>query len=116
RRRFNSGEYTGPHKRKADKPKTAGEAAAQAADQSMRILSSALDQFDRDPAQAARAMRHQASTLRTLAVKGGDTGLAIAAAMLDQALAQPQPTRNSLLTPVNAVLAFAATEPVARAG
>lgn len=115
RRRFNSGEYTGPHKRKADKPKTAGEANAQAADQAMRILSSALDQFDRDPMQAARAMRQQASTLRTLAVNGGDTGLAIAAAVLDQALAQPQPTRAGLAGPVNSVLAFAATEPVARA-
>ena len=115
RRRFNSGEYTGPHKRKADKPRTAGEAAAQAADQAMRILGSALDQFDRDPMQAARAMRQQATTLRTLAVQAGDTGLAIASAQLDQALARPQLTRTALAGPVNAVLAFAATEPVARA-
>lgn len=115
RRRFNSGEYTGPHKRKADKPRSADEAAAAAADQAMRILSSALDQFDRDPMQALRAMRQQAVTLKAMAIKGGDTRLAIAAAGLDQALAQPNASRISLSAPVNAVLAMAATEPVARA-
>src|SRR5690606_15928735 len=115
RRRFNSGEYTGPHKRKADKPRSADDAHAAAADQAVRILSAALDQFDRDPMQALRAMRQQAVTLKAMAIKGGDTRLAIAAAGLDQALAQPNATRISLAAPVNAVLAMAATEPVARA-
>jgi DNA-binding response OmpR family regulator len=48
RRRFNSGEFSGPGKRKADKPATGrrGRIAA-AKDQAMRILASALDQFDR---------------------------------------------------------------------
>ena len=60
-------------------------------------------------------MRQQAVTLKAMAIKGGDTRLAIAAAGLDQALAQPNANRASLAAPVNAVLAMAATEPVARA-
>src|SRR5690606_39167061 len=63
RRRFNSGEYTGPAKRRSDRAASAAEALADAKDQAMRILASALDQFDNDPTQAVRAIREQASAL-----------------------------------------------------
>src|SRR5690606_2302087 len=54
RRRFNSGEYKGPQKRKADLARAVDPVAARP-DQAVRILRSALAQFDVDPTQALRA-------------------------------------------------------------
>ena len=109
RRRFNSGEYSGPRKRKADAPKGAGAEAA-AKDQAMRILASAHKQFDSDPMQALRAIREQASILKTIAMKASDTPLVIATSGLERALAGSQPTHDLLAEPVRAVVALAAPQ------
>lgn len=116
RRRFNSGDYAGPQKRKADTPRSGAEAALAIKDQAMRILASALTQFDSDPAQAARAVKQQAETLKALAIKTGDAPLAIAAAGLETTLAAGASTKAELTAPIQAVLALAAPERLARAG
>ena len=116
RRRFNSDDYAGPGKRKADKPASAAEAVVAVKDQAMRILASALAQFDTDPMQAVRAVKQQAETLKALAIKTGDASLAIAAAGLETNLAAGAPTKASLAGPVGAVLALAAPESLSRAG
>jgi CheY-like chemotaxis protein len=100
RRRFNSGDYSGPLKRKADGGKDDGSSAA---DQALRILRSALAQFDLDPAQARRAMCEQAERLKAIAVSGGEARLAVAVAGLEIALTGA-PTRDSLAGPVKGVL------------
>lgn len=116
RRRFNSDDYAGPQKRKADKPRSGAEAVLAVKDQAMRILKAALDQFDNDPMQAARAVKQQAETLKALAIKTGDAPLAIAAAGLDTVLAAGAPTKATLTAPINALLAMAEPETLARAG
>jgi two-component system, response regulator PdtaR len=116
RRRFNSGEYTGPQKRQADRPASAAAAAIAIKDQAMRILAAALAQFDNDPLQAVRAARQQAETLKGLAIKTSDANLAIAAAGLEATLAAGPTTRDGLVAPINALLALADPEPLARTG
>jgi CheY-like chemotaxis protein len=117
RRRFNSGEYSGPQKRSADKPATAAEAAIAVKDQAMRILAASLNQFDNDPMQAVRAVKQQAETLKALAMKTSDARLAVAAAGLEGCLAQGAPTKATLAAPINALLALAPPETqLARAG
>lgn len=111
RRRFNSGEYSGPRKRKADAPKGGADAAAK--DQAMRILASAHKQFDSDPMQALRAIRDQTSALKALAMKASDTSLVIAASGLERALTASQPTKDILAEPVAAVVALAAPQTLA---
>lgn len=106
RRRFNSGEYSGPTKRKSDKPATGAEAAAQAKDQAMRILAAALNQFDDDPAQAVRALREQAQQLKALALKVADTRLVVAVGALEVSLASGPPTKATLAAPIGALLAL----------
>ncbi|MBW8891155.1 MAG: response regulator [Burkholderiales bacterium] len=56
RRRFNSAEYKGPRKRKAD----ASGAPAARLSQALRIVKSAAQALDSDPAQARRALAAQA--------------------------------------------------------
>jgi CheY-like chemotaxis protein len=107
RRRFNSGEYAGPQKRKADKPTTAAAAVAAVKDQAMRILAASLGQFDSDPPQAIRAIRQQAETLKALAVKTSDTRLAVAAAGLEGSLASGRSTVVTLAGPIGAILELA---------
>lgn len=116
RRRFNSGEYAGPRKRKADAPKNAAEAIAAAKDQALRILASALAQFDSDPAQATRAVRQQAETLKALALKTSDARLALAAGSLEGCVATGRATKADLVGPINALLAISAPEPKTQAG
>lgn len=116
RRRFNSGEYAGPQKRKGDRPTTREAADAATRDQAMRILAAAIDQFDNDPPQAVRALRQQAETLRALAVRRSDTPLALASSALANALASPQAVKASLAIPVRALLALADPKDLARAG
>ncbi len=116
RRRFNSDDYAGPGKRKADKPASAAEAVVAVKDQAMRILNSAMAQFDSDPMQAVRAIKQQAETLKALAIKTGDASLAIAAAGLETTLAGGAPTKAMLGGPVGAVLALASPESLSRAG
>jgi len=114
RRRFNSAEFSGPGKRKADKPTTGAEANAAAKDQAMRILASALDQFDSDPAQAVRAIREQASQLKALAMKASDSRLVVAVGALEVTLASGPATKETLAAPVGTLLAMA--PPMQRAG
>lgn len=116
RRRFNSGEYSGDRKRKADKPANGAAAMAAAKDQAMRILAAALDQFHNDPMQAVRAIREQAATLKSLAMKASDSRLAVAVGALEVTLASGPPTKETLAAPIGSLLAMAPPEPMKRAG
>jgi len=116
RRRFNSGEFSGTRKRKADRSATGAAGHADAKDQAMRILGSALDQFDSDPMQAVRAIREQAATLKTLAMKASDSRLAVAVGALEVSMAAGPLTRATLAAPIGTLLAMHQAEPVAKAG
>lgn len=116
RRRFNSGEFQGPSKRKADRPATGAAAQAETRDQAMRILAAALDQFDSDPMQAVRAIREQSATLKVLAMKVSDSRLAVAVGALEVSMAGAPPTKATLAAPIGTLLAMHNVEPLARAG
>jgi response regulator RpfG family c-di-GMP phosphodiesterase len=118
RRRFNSGEYSGPSKRKSDKPGDAAAALAEAKDQAMRILAAALDQFDADPAQAARAVKEQAVQLKAIGIKAADSRLVVAVGALEVTLASGPPTKATLSAPIGGLLAMhqAAGAPLKKAG
>lgn len=64
RRRFNSGDYTGPLKRRSDAKATPHTDRMLRA---LRILKQAVTAVDSDPAQALRAMQAQAAELQTVA-------------------------------------------------
>ena len=115
RRRFNSGEFTGDRKRRADKPASGVAAMAAAKDQAMRILAAALDQFDSDPAQAVRSIREQAGTLKLLAMKSSESRLAVAVGALEVTLASGPPTKAILAAPIGSLLAMAPPEPLRQA-
>lgn len=76
RRRFNSGDYTGPLKRRSDTPVTPD---AVRVSQALKIVRSAIAAVTKDPTQALRALRAQASELKALGVKAGDMRLTQAA-------------------------------------
>jgi CheY-like chemotaxis protein len=116
RRRFNSGEFAGEGKRRADKPTNGAAAMAAARDQAMRILAAALDQFDNDPLQAVRSIREQAATLKSLAMKRSDSRLAVAVGALEVTLASGSPSKATLAAPIGSLLAMAPPEPAKRAG
>jgi CheY-like chemotaxis protein len=116
RRRFNSGEYSGPAKRKGDRASGTAAVAAAAKDQAMRILASALDQFDNDPMQAVRAIREQAVQLKAIAMKAADSRLAIAVGALEVSLASGPPTKATLSAPIGGLLAMHQAEPMKKAG
>lgn len=106
RRRFNSAEFKGDKKRSGETG--GGETALiEMKDQAMRIVAAAFDQFDHDPAQALRALAEQATTLKALAMTVSDSRLAVAASVLEGALAGA-PTRPQLAAPIAAVLALKA--------
>jgi DNA-binding response OmpR family regulator len=75
RRRFNSGDYTGPLKRRSDGKSTSDEARIL---QALKILKSAVAAVDADPTQALRSMLAQATELQRLAVITGDKKLTVA--------------------------------------
>lgn len=116
RRRFNSGEFSGPGKRRADRSSTGPAGLAAARDQAMRILAAALDQFDNDPMQAVRAIREQAGTLKALAMKSADSRLAVAVGALEVSIAAGPPTKATLAAPIGTLLAMHHQAPVAKAG
>ena len=64
RRRFNSGDYAGPLKRKTDGSETPYQ---QKINQCLKIVRAAVAAAETDPAQAMRAMLAQATTLQSLA-------------------------------------------------
>lgn len=83
RRRFNSGDYTGPLKRGADANETSGDARIL---QSLKILRSAIASIEIDPKQALRAMLTQAAELQSAAIAIQDPKLAAAAGVLQNKL------------------------------
>ncbi len=64
RRRFNSGDYAGPLKRKTDGSETPYQ---QKINQALKIIRAAVAAADSDPQQAMRAMLTQATTLQAIA-------------------------------------------------
>lgn len=61
RRRFNSGDYSGPLKRRSDNPATPDAARLS---QALKILKAAINAIDTDPSQALRAMRAQTDEMQ----------------------------------------------------
>lgn len=84
RRRFNSGDYSGPLKRRSDARATPEKARIT---QAIKILKSAAGALESDPAQAYRAMQAQGADLQKVAVSTGDLKLASAAAEFQRYLA-----------------------------
>ncbi len=84
RRRFNSADYQGPRKRRADQ---APATPAARLDQALKIAMSAIAALDSDPAQALRSLQVQASELKALAAATANARLAAAAGKLQAALA-----------------------------
>jgi len=82
RRRFNSGDYSGPLKRGSDSA-TSPEGRIV---QSLKILKAAIAAIDADPKQALRAMLAQATELQAAAKALGDNQLRAAAIQLHQKL------------------------------
>lgn len=106
RRRFNSGEYAGPEKRQSEKTETAAETNARGLDQAVRILRSALLQFESDPHQAKRAMLEQAQFLKRTAATARSAALAFAAGELEIALSGPAVDRAALTAPAERLFAL----------
>lgn len=77
RRRFNSGDYTGPLKRRADVAETPHAARV---NQALRIIKSAVVAVESDPAQALRAMQAQVADLQHANRTRNDRTLAAAVA------------------------------------
>ena len=85
RRRFNSAEFKGARKRKAD---TAPTNPLQAdIEQAIRIVLAAVPAIGSDPNQAFRALSTQAVELKKAAIAGGNAALASAAGELQRYLA-----------------------------
>lgn len=82
RRRFNSGDYAGPRKRKSD----AATSDSARVEQALRIMRSALQAIDSDPHQAMRSMLAQAGDLTKAGVALNDMHLTTAAAGLQACL------------------------------
>lgn len=116
RRRFNSGEFSGKRKRKADRSEMDLAGQADVKDQAMRILATALDRFDSDPVQAARAIREQAATLKALALKPSDPCLAVAVGALEVSMAGAPLTKAAVAAPIEALLAMHKAGHLARTG
>jgi DNA-binding response OmpR family regulator len=88
RRRFNSGDYTGPLKRRADNPATPDVARII---QALKIFKSAVGAIESDPSQALRAMLAQANELQIGARGISNPKLAAAAASVERALTGADP-------------------------
>lgn len=85
RRRFNSGDYTGPLKRRSDNRQTTDQARLSEA---LKILRSAVASFDSDPSQATRAIETQVRSIQKAATAASDLKLTTAAAELARYLLQ----------------------------
>jgi CheY-like chemotaxis protein len=103
RRRFNSAEYMGQHKRSSDRAESPAEAHAQAIDRAVRILKSAIAQYDTDPIQARRALAQQVVTLKQAAAQANASDQAMTVMTLERALAESALTRATLAGPVQRV-------------
>jgi CheY-like chemotaxis protein len=85
RRRFNSGDYTGPLKRSADVAETPD---AERTAQALKILRSAISAVGKDPNQAMRALQVQAAELEAIGARTADERLSATAQAFGQYLAQ----------------------------
>ncbi len=113
RRRFNSADYKGPRKRKAD---AAGSPAARLS-QALRIVKSAAQALDIDPAQARRALVAQAVELKKVGEAVKDPRLLEAAAALETCMSADlagSGGRAELVKRIDALMGFM-TEDTGRA-
>lgn len=85
RRRFNSGDYTGPLKRSSDPRETPDEARIV---QALKILNSAVAAIDSDPVQALRSMQAQTIELQRAAVATSNLKLSTSTADFQRYLAE----------------------------
>jgi len=90
RRRFNSGDYAGPLKRKTDGSETPYQ---QKINQCLKIIRAAVAAAESDPSQAMRAMLAQATTLQSIAT---DFHLTLAASELYRHLTRHQQSDEPL--------------------
>ena len=109
RRRFNSAEYKGPRKRKAD----ASNSIAARLSQALRIVRSAAGALESDPAQARRALAAQAVELRKVGDAVKEPRLVSAAEALEACtrseFSGPQ-ARADLLLRIDALMGFMAAD------
>jgi len=105
RRRFNSAEYTGPRKRKADASATPAARLSQA----LRIVKSAAQALDSDPAQARRALAAQAVELKKVGEAVKDDRLVEAALALEAVTAGGM-VRADLLKRIDGLMGFMAED------
>jgi DNA-binding response OmpR family regulator len=101
RRRFNSAEYKGPRKRKAD----ASGAPAARLSQALRIVKSAAQALDSDPAQARRALAAQAVELKKVGEAIKDARLVEAAVALE-ACTSGGMARTELVKRIDGLMGF----------
>jgi len=109
RRRFNSADYKGPRKRKADARGTVAARLSQA----LRIVRSASKALDSDPAQARRALAAQAVELRTIGNAVKEPRLVAAADALDECMQGDlagAEVRVQLLARIDALMGFMAAD------
>lgn len=114
RRRFNSADYKGPRKRKAD---GAGTPAARLS-QALRIVKSAAAALETDPAQARRALAAQALELKRVGEAIKDSRLVEAAAALGactQSDIGAAAVRLELIKRIDALMGFIPAEDAGRA-
>jgi CheY-like chemotaxis protein len=105
RRRFNSAEYKGPRKRKADASATPAARLSQA----LRIVKSAAQALDSDPAQARRALAAQAVELKKVGEAVKDPRLVEAAIALESVTAGGM-GRVELLRRIDGLMGFMAED------
>jgi hypothetical protein len=104
RRRFNSGEYAGPRKRKSD---ARASPDASRVLQALKIVRSAAGALDSDWIQARRALASQALDLQKAGVAVGDLKLVEAAAAMARLLPpEGQPDTPALRRSIMALLNF----------
>jgi DNA-binding response OmpR family regulator len=109
RRRFNSADYKGPRKRKADAKGTIAARLSQA----LRIVRSASGALDSDPVQARRALAAQVVELRKVGELVKEPRLIAAADALDDCMKSdfsgPQ-VRAELLARIDSLMGFMAPD------
>ena len=108
RRRFNSAEYKGPRKRKADASSTPAARMAQA----LRIVKSAGQALDSDPAQARRALAAQAVELKKVGEIVKNAPLVEAAVALGVCMAGDM-ARTELVKRIKVLMGFLVDDPKA---
>jgi len=114
RRRFNSADYKGPRKRKADQAGTPSARLSQA----LRIVKSAAQALDIDPAQARRALLAQAVELKRVGEAVKDARLIQAADALGTCMGSDMAGaagRAELVKRIDELMGFMAPEDTGRA-